>query len=138
MTVRDVMSSEVGTVSPDLDIWGALAIMRQSGFRHLVVVNKGKLVGLVSNRDYRKVLESIRPDGTIAGVFKTPVSRIMTPGDKMITIGPDASVLEAARAMVDKKIGSLPVLDGDARVVGILTQRDVMGALVALVSPRAL
>lgn len=138
MTVRDVMSSEVGTVSPDLDIWGALAIMRQSGFRHLVVVDKGKLVGLVSNRDYRKVLEWIRPDGTIAGVFKTPVSRIMTPGDKMITIGPDASVLEAARAMVDKKIGSLPVLDGDARVVGILTQRDVMGALVALVSPRAL
>jgi CBS domain-containing protein len=132
MTARDCMSSDLKLVAADLSVWSALAIMGAQDVRHLLVVDGDRLVGVLSNRDYRKILEWTRPDGTIKNVHGVTVSRIMTPANRLVTVDPEAPLLDIARLIATRKIGCVPVVAESGRPVGILTQKDVMAALIEL------
>ncbi|HEV8724577.1 MAG TPA: CBS domain-containing protein [Candidatus Binatia bacterium] len=109
----------------------AESIMNLGRVRHMPVVEDGKVIGILSQRDlFRSALITSLGFGrkTTGALMKTiKIKEIMT--EKVVTISPDASVKEAARQMMEKKIGCLPVLEGD-RLVGIVTETDMLQYVV--------
>ena len=122
--VRDWMSRAPVGVEPQCPVAKIVRVMRSQNIRHVLVLDGSRLAGVVSSRDVRARLgdEELRvtPD--------TPVAQLMT--ESPVTVGPDVPLIEAARAMLDRKIGALPVLDGE-QIIGILTKSDVLEALLA-------
>lgn len=129
MTAGDVMTTAVKTVGPDATIWTALAIMRDGDIRHLPVVDD-KIVGVLSNRDYRRVLERADGEGSVRGVFTIKVAEIMTPAARLTTGHRDTPLSNIAQLMTMKKVGCVPIVDAEHRLVGLITQKDVLQALV--------
>jgi acetoin utilization protein AcuB len=129
------MTSPVITVTPDLPFQEALNIMRENHFRRLPVVDKsGKLVGLVSERDLLYASPSPATSLSMWEVnyllSKIKVDRLMT--TSVITVKPDDILEDAARLMVENKIGGLPVVDERHHPVGIITETDLFRSFVAM------
>jgi CBS domain-containing protein len=122
--VRDWMSRSPVAVPPDRLVASVIRLMRSEGIRHVLVVDDGRLAGIVSDRDVRALLTEDEPHA----LPTSPISQVMT--ENPVTTSPDVALADAARAMLERKIGALPVLDG-ARVVGILTKSDALEALLA-------
>jgi acetoin utilization protein AcuB len=122
LTVRDVMATNLVTVRPRETARRAYRLMRDHRFRHLPVVEDGRLVGILSDRDLRPVLLS----PTLA---RAQVGELMS--ENLTTVTPDALVEEAASLLVVKKIGCLPVV-ADGALVGIVTETDLLAVLVEL------
>jgi CBS domain-containing protein len=122
--VRDWMTRAPLAVGPEAPLHQVARLMRQARIRHVVVVEGDRLVGIVSDRDVRGLrLEDepqLGPD--------TPVRRVMT--EEPFVVGPDTPLTEAARALLEQKIGALPVVE-EGRPVGILTRADALEALLA-------
>ena len=134
LRVRDVMSENPKTLGRNDQLSLADDLMRAERIRHLPVLDEdGKLCGIVSQRDmFRGALAQALGYGTAAQgkvLAMLRVKEVMT--TEVITIPPDAALAEAARTMLERKIGCLPVLDGGRRLVGILTESD----FVALAAP---
>lgn len=131
MFVRDRMSSPAVTITPDTPFQDALKLMRDRRFRRLPVVDeKDKLVGIVSERD---LLHAAPSPATSLSIWelhyllsKIEVREIMT--KEVITTTPDTPIEDAAHLMVDNKIGGLPVVDGQDRLVGVITETDIFKA----------
>ncbi len=127
MLVQDIMQSKVITISPETTAADALRLLQARGVRHLPVVESGKLVGLVSDRDLKRVMPagatSQNRPGPVVALERLPVGEIMA--SFLITIGPMFPVEEAARLMVSEKISALPVTDA-GHLVGIVTETDVL------------
>jgi len=128
--VSDRMTRKAVTIHSDALVRGAAALMRARRLRHLPVVDRGgRLVGIVTDRDLRQVVfdpsirERLGPAGDALEALR--VRDVMTWG--VVTVRPGAPIQEAARLMYQRRIGALPVVDDD-RVVGILTERDVLRA----------
>ncbi len=139
MRAQDVMVRDPQTVTPSTTVWTALALMRQGDVRHLPVVdNDGTLRGILSNRDFRRLLDFMDPEGRIPHVRDIAVSEIMTKVPQVITAHPDTPVVNIAQLMVTRKVGGMPIVDAQRRVVGILTQKDVLRELVRQLAPRPL
>jgi acetoin utilization protein AcuB len=135
MFVSDRMSSPVVTVAPDTPFEDALQQMRDHGFRRLPVVNpKGKLVGIVSERDLLHAAPSSATSLSIWEVhyllWKIRVREIMT--RDVITTTPDMPIEDAASLMVTNKIGGLPVVDGNGKIVGVITETDIFRTFVEM------
>lgn len=112
--VRDLMSTALMTVNASETIAEAHMEMEIGVVRHLPVVDeRGRLVGLLSDRDILRVVASKQP---------TRVAEVMT--RHVITIRPEANAHEAADLMLDRKISSLPVVDDTGALVGLITQTD--------------
>jgi acetoin utilization protein AcuB len=122
LTVRDVMATDLVTVRPHETARYAYRLMRDHRFRHLPVVEDGRLVGILSDRDLRPVLLS-------PGLARVRVRELMS--EELTTVGPDTPVEEAASLLVIKKIGCLPVMAHD-RLVGIVTETELLAVLVEL------
>ena len=122
--VSDWMTREPATVAPDSSIGAALGRMRRAEVRHLLVVEADRLVGIVSHRDWRRVKGGETP----AGWESQAVARIMT--EDPVTVAPETPVTVAARVLLERKIGCLPVRDGEA-IVGIFTTSDALDALLS-------
>jgi CBS domain-containing protein len=109
----------------------AESIMNLGRIRHMPVVDGGKLVGVVSQRDlFRSALVTALGFGrkVTSSLVKTiRIKEVMT--EKVITISPGSSIKDAARLMMDKKIGCLPVVDGD-RLIGMVTETDMLRYVV--------
>jgi CBS domain-containing membrane protein len=131
VTVRDLMTQNPTTLDRNETLDLAESIMNLGRIRHMPVVDDGKVVGIVSQRDmFRSALITSLGFGrkTTGALIKTiKIKEIMT--EKVVTISPDASIKEAARQMMEKKIGCLPVLEGD-RLVGIVTETDMLQYVV--------
>lgn len=135
MFVRNRMSSPAVTVTPDTQFQDALKLMRDRQFRRLPVVDKeGRLVGIVSERD---LLYASPSPATSLSVWelnyllsKISVRTIMT--EDVIATTPDTPIEDAAHLMADNKIGGLPVVDGNNRVVGVITETDIFKAFVEM------
>lgn len=138
VTASEIMIRNIQTVAPEALLSTALAVMRDQDIRHLAVMKDDELAGVLSNRDYRRVLERTGPDGTIHGVDAIRVSEIMTPARDVITARPDTPVLNIAQLMVSRKVGCIPVVDEQHRLIGLLTQKDVMRELTSARVPRPL
>jgi len=108
-----------------LDI--AQDIMTQERIRHFPVVEEGQLVGVVSQRDlFHASLGSVIKYGEKAQRAFLGTIRVKEVMNKpLTTISPDASIKEAARLMVEKKIGCLPVVDAE-KLLGLVTETDIL------------
>lgn len=131
MLVRDVMQTNVVTVTPKTTLPEALRLVQQRRIRHLPVVEKGELIGIISDRDLKRAMA---PSATTLEVpelnfllDQLSAAEIMT--RTVITIAPTVPVEEAARLMVKEKISALPVTEG-IRLIGIVTETDVLELLV--------
>ena len=113
--ISDLMSFPVFSVPPDTPMEAVAKIFRQRGCTGLPVVDSGRLVGVISRRDFKK----IRKDDQL----QAPVKAFMC--TRVITIEPGKSPIQAARVMVRHDIGRLPVVE-DGRIIGIITRSDVM------------
>ena len=139
MRAEDVMVRDPQTVTPSTTVWAALALMRQGDIRHLPVTDAdGTLRGILSNRDFRRLLDFMDPEGRIPHVRDLAVSEIMTKMPQVVTAHPDTPVVNIAQVMVMRKVGAMPIVDAQHRVVGILTQKDVLRELVRQLAPRPL
>jgi CBS domain-containing protein len=129
--VRDVMSSPVVTVSPETPLPVAMALMKEHRIRHLPVLANGRLVGIVSRGDLRDCSSSaaINSDTYELNFMlsRLAVETIMT--RKVFTITAEAFIVHAAELMTEKQIAGLPVIDQDGRLVGILTESDLLRLL---------
>jgi acetoin utilization protein AcuB len=121
--VRDWMSRQPLTVAPERPVGQVAGLMRTHAIRHVLVMDGDRLVGIVSNRDLRTPVGMEPPVAADA-----PVNTVMSEGP--VTVTADTSLVEAARALLERRIGALPVLDGE-RLVGILTRSDALEALLA-------
>lgn len=139
VTVADVMTPDPVCVAPDDSLRLARDRMAEGGFRRLPVVQSGRLVGIVTDRDLRRATNSpfaLRErwyDDLILDQVKVWGAMTANP----VTIEADASLIVAAQMMHDHKIGGLPVVDTANSlqlVVGIITETDLLNYLVELLS----
>jgi CBS-domain-containing membrane protein len=126
-TVSDIMTVEVTTLGRNDSLQVAKDIMTLGRVRHFPVVDEGKVVGVVSQRDlYKASLGSVMKYGEKAQrAFLEGIAIKEVMSAPVITIAPHASVQEAARLMMEKKLGCLPVLEGP-KLVGIVTETDML------------
>ena len=129
MHVRDLMTRSLVTATPDTTVTDARALMARERIRHLLVTDGSRLVGIVTDRDIRLNLAS---PATSLSVWelnfllaRLTVGQVMT--KSLLVVDPDRDAREAARIMLDHRIGALPVLDA-GRLVGILTESDLVRA----------
>lgn len=134
MLVRDRMSPDPVTITPQHTIADAFALLRENKIRRLPVVDKGKLVGIMTERDLREISPS---PATSLSIFeinylfsKMTIVKVIKK-QKLITIGPDAYLEEAALLMRDNKIGSIPVVE-EGRLVGIITESNIFDAFIEI------
>ena len=125
MKVSELMTGvALVTASPDTAVLDARQLMLKERIRHLLVTEAdGRLVGIVTDRDLRAAL----PWGEEGTAHPLRVKEVMTA--KVITVTPDTRLERAARLMIERKIGSLPVVKRGA-LVGILTTTDLLRAMV--------
>jgi CBS domain-containing protein len=130
--VREIMSSPAITVGPETTLPAANALMKEKQIRHLPVVEKGRLVGIVSRGDLREasISASINADQYELHFMlnRLTVGKLMT--RKVRTVTPDALVVDAAEVMTGHKIAGLPVVDAAGALVGIVTESDLLKMLV--------
>lgn len=131
MRVDDLMTRTPITTPPDTSVMDARATMLRERIRHLLVVDNGQLVGIVTDRDIRLNLPSPATSLSVWEInhllARLTVDQVMA--KFVITVDPGRAAREAARIMLDEKIGALPVVDG-ARLVGIVTDTDLLRAFV--------
>lgn len=137
MLVGERMSHPVITIRPDLPIIDALNLMKREKIRRAPVVRKGVLIGIVSDKD---LLNASPSPATSLSIWemnhllsKVTVDEIMSKG--VLTVTEDTPIEEAARTMVDNKIGGLPVLR-DGKIVGIITETDLFKIFLELMGAR--
>jgi acetoin utilization protein AcuB len=128
------MSRRVTTVRPDTGLGAAAKLMRARKIRHLPVVdNGGRLVGIVTARDLRQALFAPavqdRSEDLLRVLNALVVRDVMTRG--VVSVRVAAPIRDAARLMHERKLGALPVVEGE-RLVGILTETDVLDAFQRL------
>ena len=128
------MSTKLITVSPEDKLDRVFFLYNFENIRHLPVVEKSKLVGILSDRDLKKILgpkKNIveKPDGTTVQLSTRKVKNIMRRG--VITIEPEQRAADAAAIMAKRKIGALPVVHKE-KLVGIITATDILKAFVKL------
>jgi CBS domain-containing protein len=125
-TVKQLLESkghDVWSVSPDTSVLEAIKKMADKRIGALLVLDRGKPVGIVSERDYaRKVILQGRSSQ------ETPVKDIMT--TRVVCARPDLNVEECMAIMTDKRIRHLPVMEGD-EVLGMISIGDLVKAIIA-------
>jgi acetoin utilization protein AcuB len=126
MYIRDIMTANVVTIPSSTSVAEARRIMAAQGFSRLPVVDKGKLVGMVTARLLEKVAPSRATSLTMWELSyllsKTTVKEVMV--RDVVTVTPDTTVEESVALAQSHKVGALVVLEGD-RIVGISTTRDL-------------
>ena len=129
--VADVMRTRAVFVSPDAPLIDAVSILARSDIRHLPVVDANRrVVGMISDRDVRArvgdpISALVEDTGDMSRVL---VEAVMTPDP--VQVRPTSSILECADALIDERVGALPVEDAEDRLVGIVSYVDVLAYLV--------
>ncbi len=135
MFVKDHMTSPAVTIKADLPFQEALRIMREQHFRRLPVIDdKGKLIGIVSERDLLYASPSPATSLSMWEVnyllSKIKVNRLMS--TSVITARPDDTIEDTAHLMIENKIGGLPVIADNQHPIGVITETDIFRALVGM------
>ncbi|MFN3564857.1 MAG: CBS domain-containing protein [Burkholderiaceae bacterium] len=121
------MSRTVLTVTPETEFHRALDLMRSRGVHHLPVVDGGRVVGMVAERDLLLAAANF-------GSSEVPVGEIMS--HPAVCVAETAPLKDAARLLVEKHIGSLPVLDSNGELVGIITETDIFKIAAGMLRAR--
>lgn len=137
MYVKDQMTTPAFTLTPETPFLDALKLMRERKIRRIPIVNEqGKLLGIVSERD---LLHAEPSPATSLSVWemnyllwKLKLGDVMT--KPVITVMPKTVLQDAASLMIKYKIGGLPVVDDEEKVIGVITETDIFKAFVALLN----
>jgi acetoin utilization protein AcuB len=127
MKVGQYMSREVLTVTPDTEFHRALDLMRTRNVHHLPVVDGGRVVGMAAERDLLLAAANF-------GSAEVPVGEIMSA--PAVCIAENALLKDAARLLVQRHIGSLPVVDANDALVGIITETDIFKIAAGMLRAR--
>ena len=134
MLVKGWMTSDILTVDEDTSMMKASQIMKENNIRRLPVMRKGKLVGMVTDRDIKEASPSKATTLDVHELYyllsELKLKDIMSKG--LVTIGPEETVEKAAVKMLEHRISGLPVVNDRGKVVGIITQGDIFKVLVSL------
>jgi len=125
MLVDNRMTKQPITIGPDEYLSAAKNKMAAGRFRRLPVVSDGALVGLITERDLRQHighLDQVKVNGAMS--------------EKLFTIGPSATVEEAAQILLKRQIGGLPVVEKNA-LIGVITTNDIMKAFLDVMGASA-
>lgn len=137
MNLQQLMTTDVVTVDIDTTLRAIRDIFEQNKFHHLLVTEKGKLCGVISDRDLLKNLSPFL--GTISehtrdtALLRRHAHQIMRRNP--ITATPDMNVLAACEIFIEKGISCLPVVSDPQTIVGIVTWRDVLRLLLEIKKP---
>ncbi|MBN1219408.1 MAG: CBS domain-containing protein [Anaerolineae bacterium] len=127
VTVKQLLkskgSSEVWSVTPDTSVYDALNLMNEKNVGALPVVEDGRLVGVISERDYARKVVLLGKSS-----LKTPVSKIMTP--RVFFVEPHQKMTDCMEMMTQKRVRHLPVLDG-GQLIGIISIGDVLKEIIS-------
>ncbi len=132
MNIDQIMTRGTITVGMDDNLQMVRDLFEEHAFHHLLVIEQGKLVGVISDRNLLRNVSpflgkmSERPEDM--ATLNRRVHQIMT--RKLITITAETHVDAAAQVMLEHGVSCLPVLTADGRVVGIVTSHDLLRALV--------
>src|SRR5436305_7192064 len=133
------MTQDPITLPPEASVAEALTLCRERRIRHIPILEEGRLIGIVSDRDLRDASPALGEPERASALQEIRVGDVMTP--EVSTVNPQDSIENAAQEMYELKIESLPVVaeravvdEGSAVVeeelLGIVTSSDVMRALV--------
>jgi CBS domain-containing protein len=150
MLVKDVMSKNVITISPEDSISDAIEKMAENNISGLIVVEEEKVVGVISESDVLRVFKSEIPEISTSTSTALSIFLILEKGIKAINemkkigklkvknlmskrvfyVKPEYTILEAARIMSKKDVRRLPVIDENGKLVGVISRTDILRALV--------
>jgi acetoin utilization protein AcuB len=134
MPVQDWMSKDLVTIDEDTSIMKASKVMKQNKIQHLPVLRKGRLVGIVSDRDLKEATPSKATTLDIHEMYylldKIAVKSLMS--ETLFTVTPKDTVEKAAAIMLKNHVSALPVVDTQGALTGILTKGDVFRAFVSI------
>jgi CBS domain-containing protein len=128
-TVKDLLqakkSNDVWSVTPDTLVYRALQLLNEKGIGALLVMEKGELLGIVSERDYaRKVILEGKSSK------ETPTKEIMS--TKIYVVSPDSTMEECMALMTDQRVRHLPVVEkGTKRILGVISIGDVLKSIIS-------
>lgn len=139
MLIKDWMSTPVITVGPDESMMKASKLLKDKNIRRLPVVDdKGKLIGILSDRDIKEASPSKATTLDVHELYyllsEIKVRDIMTKNP--VRLKPDDSVEKAAVLLSEKALGGLPIVDDNDSVVGIITEKDMFDILIEITRVR--
>jgi acetoin utilization protein AcuB len=142
MKIADLMSTKLYTVSPDDSVEGAVRLLQQRGVRHLLVLDGHDLVGILSDRDLKRALDTTKAKRkkvlNLGGLYfllePILVREIMTRDPT--SVGPDTTAQQAASTMVKNRFGALPVVKA-GKLIGIVTETDLLRYFASLPTVKA-
>jgi len=134
MLVANWMSKNIITIDENDSMQDAMKLLKEHNIRMLPVMKKGKLVGIVTDRDLKRASASDATSLEIHELLylltRVKVKDIMT--KKVITVPPDFTVEETALVFQKNKISGAPVVDSKGKLVGTITQTDLFRVLISL------
>lgn len=134
MPVKDMMSKNLITVEVDASIMKASKLMKEHGIQHLLVLKKGSLAGIISDRDLKEAQPSKATALDVHELYylldKITVESVMP--SQLFTIAPGDTVEKAAAVMLKHKISALPVVNPEGGLEGIITKGDIFRAFVSI------
>jgi acetoin utilization protein AcuB len=134
MPVLDWMSKDLITIDEDTSIMKASKVMKQNNIQHLPVMKKGRLLGMVSDRDLKEATPSKATTLDIHEMYylldKIAVKSLMAKA--LVTIGPGDTIEKAAAVMLKHHISALPVVEAQGSLAGIITKGDIFRAFVSI------
>jgi acetoin utilization protein AcuB len=134
MLVKNWMSKNVITIDVNDSMEDAMKLLKEHGIRMLPVMKKGKLVGIITDRDLKKASASdantLEIHELLYLLSKIKVKEIMTKDP--ISVPPDYTAEETAQVLLDSKISGAPVVDDNGQLVGTITQTDLFRVLISL------
>lgn len=138
MKVRDLMTTDPVTTTPDTPLKEAARLMVKHKVSGLPVVRGGKVVGIVTEGDFLRqeanrdqpfrfgLLDALFGDEPAPPPSAETVGEVMT--EQVLTVAPEASLSEAARIMVSRRVKRLPVVGAGGTLVGVISRADVVNA----------
>lgn len=139
MIVGDIMSKNPAHIGPTASIFSALNLLKDLDVRHLLIMENGELVGILSDRDIRALSAADREAAKIASTnfdlsqaLKRPVSEFMS--TDVFYVEPETLIQEAIDIMLDQNVGAIPVVNADNSLVGIVSYVDILKAASSILN----
>lgn len=135
--ISEIMTKRLETLEAESTLADASVRMKEKNIRHLLIVDRasGALLGMVSDRDVKKILSpflgSARATAQDNATASIAVGKIMVPKEKIVSAKGDDEIKAVVEKMLVKKYGSIPIVDDKGRAIGIVTRGDLLKLLIS-------
>ncbi|RLB50169.1 MAG: hypothetical protein DRJ42_19420 [Deltaproteobacteria bacterium] len=130
ITVAELMTTDVITLPADATIGEAMGVLAETEYRHLPMLDEGRVVGMLSDRDLRRIeglmALAVEDPAKTQEVLDQPAASLLS--GEPVTIEGDASVAHAIDILVRERVGALLVVDGAGMLTGMLSYIDILEA----------